>query len=254
MKYIFNRYQRWKTEIKNREADADILANVKDAYLGFSDYQRREMFGDGSKADWARAFMDKYIDLYRKVVAQRGDKPWPLGGGPKIVQKHVFDLLKKQLTRKMSQAEVDYEARKMAADWGWIAKSAVGEPPPSWNAKQFKTKSDQLARIQDRLSRLDYKKLMTVMDYMHVKLPNAFMRCLCSINPAGTGSVGYITTPRKDCPGPCTGGVLNCVSWTPRADAEGWKTCMGRVSMPDGARIDEYIAKRLLAGVGASAQ
>jgi hypothetical protein len=29
---------------------------------------------------------------------------------------------------------------------------------------------------------------------------------------------------------------------------------MGRVSMPDGARIDEHIAKRLLAGVGASAQ
>ena len=257
MKYIFQRYQGWQRETKARAEEAELLANVKDKYLNLTEGRKQAMFGDGTEEDWTRAFMSNYADLYRKVAGLKGDKPWPLGG-QKLAQRKIFDLLQKTLTQRMTAGEREYESRRLAASWGWIPQSEVGNPPPSWNQKQFQSKAEQLAHIGDRLSKLNYKKLMSIMDYMHVELPDDFMRCLCSINPAGTGSVGYIKTPRKDCPGPCTGGVINCVSWTPRADAEGWKSCMGSVRMSDGTGegigIDEYLAKVLQRGVGEGAR
>lgn len=245
MRYIFNRYQRWQTEVKTRAEEAEVLAGLEDEYLGLLGYQRDAMFGAGSAQDQIKVFMAKYLDLYRKVTAMKGDNPWPFGGGREMAEHHIFDLMKKQLSEGLSEAEVDYEARRMAASWGWISESAVGAPPPGYNSEQFRSLEEQEAHIRERLSKLDYNKLMAVMDQMQIALPDSFMQCLCSIDPAGTGSVGYIRTPREDCPGPCTGGVINCVSWTPRADADGWVTCMNRVSMPNGMRIDEYIALTL---------
>lgn len=240
MKYIFNRFQRWRIEIKHRKDEAEVLKAIKDEYMKLRDDQTDKMFGDVSEEQKISLFQKEYIELYNDIFSYKGDKPRPFGLGMKDLRWHIFQLLKKKQNGKLSSKEFEYEKRKLLASWGWLDSSKVGKPPI-----KYKPSEKQLAQISTRLQKLNYKKLMIVMDYMNVKLPDSFMTCLCRIKPAGTGVVGYIKTPRKDCPGPCTGGVISCVSWSPRADAEGWNICMGRVKMPNGTRIDEYIANKL---------
>lgn len=247
-RYIFQRFQRWRTEIERKERDAEILEDVRDFYLRLLDYEKEAMFGAGSEADWAAAYQTSYLSLWDRMLALRGDNPWPIGGGEDYVRWQVDRLLKQWKTGKLNDAELTHEMRKLAAGFGWMPQDKVGPPPPKPAAAAPPTEEEIEARqshVIDRLSRLNHHKLSATMAALGVEMPVGVLQCLCAAQGLMGAGLAYHPEPWGDCDNadPCKGGNWGCVSSGLPSDPAAWKGCIAsqpvRLPGKDGAEPTE---------------
>lgn len=231
MEYIFTRYQRWQTEIADRKRDAEVLAELKDTYVGLLSYEKEEMFGTGTEADWATRFAAGYMPLYNEFISYRGNKPWPFGLGQETVRNAVFNVLRDKLRGNLTEEEAAYEMRSYLYEWGWISLEERGEKPDR------APKDDRQAiinRIEERLPNLSADKLGALFENIGIQPSVDFYNCLC------TAGYHYYTGP--DAGGPCRRiGPLGGVDWS-GLDASSWQSCGAAYPLPDGRNLVDAIA------------
>ncbi len=230
-RYIFDRYQRWQSEIQTRAEDAAVLAELKGDYLKLLRYEKEAIFGPGTEADWASRYMASYIGLYNGMVAMKGDRPWPFGLGREEVRFAVHDLLKRRKSGKLTDEELGYEMRKLAAKWGWIPESKVGPPPPKPAPVVVRPQEPREiieARIWSRLPNLNHAKLTALAESRNISLPTTFMHCLCQSRGIMGAGLGYHPEPWGDCDNndPCKGGNWGCASTDLPHDRDTWQICI----------------------------
>ena len=260
--FIWRRYERWQNDKAASRADADLLEQVRDYYLRLQDYEKEDMFGPGSEEKWSETFQDEYAALYRRLVALRGDNPWPGGmdRGRQPVRWEAYRLLKRWFTEDLSDMQVEYELRVLAAGWGWIAKADVPPPPPPPPPPGASHRDDdpdaRRAHIMDRLVNLNHYKLSATVEAMGLDMPVEIMGCLCASYGVMGAGVSYRPEPWGDCNNtkPCKGGNWGCVSHDLPHDPAVWERCLAehpvRFSEKNGAdaeeiRFDELIERTL---------
>lgn len=231
--YIYARYERWRKEKKERQAEADILEKAFVHFDKLQYYELEKMFGPGSVASHTEKYQAAYLDLYRRMIALRGDAHWPPGGddGRKTVRDEVARLLKLWKTGKIGVAELRYEMRKLAASWGWIPKGRVGPPPakpvPPAPPSEEEVKARQ-SLVIERLSRLNHRKLSATMEALGMEMPVGVLQCLCASQGIMGAGLSYHPEPGGDCDNsdPCKGGNWGCVSHDLPSDPAIWKSCI----------------------------
>ena len=239
MRFIYNRYERWQTEIKDRGDDAAILADVRDEYTKLLDYEKRDMFGDGSETQWASAYMNNFMGIYRDLVSYRGDAVWPAGArnGHATVEAAAADLLTRKLRDGISDAQYQYEKRKLLASWGWLSPDKVGNPPPPLPPKD--DRATIVNRLQDRLPKLDQSKMSALFDRVGIKPSADFYNCMCP------GSHGFHYYNGPDAGGPCRRiGPLGGVSWV-GFDGGSMKKCADMYRLEDGRSVFDALANSI---------
>ena len=236
MDFIYDRYQRWQTEIKDRQDDAATLAAVEDQYLKLAGYEKRNMFGDGAEAQWASAYMSNFMNVYRDLVSYRDDADWPPGArdGRATIEAAAADLLKRRLNDGISHEQYEYEKRKLLASCGWISPDEVGNPPPALPPKDDRASIVQ--RLEDRLPKLDQSKMSALFDRVGIKPSPEFYDCMC---PQSDGFHYYVG---PDAGGPCRRiGSLGGVSWT-GFNSGNMKSCAGAHRLDDGRSVFDALA------------
>lgn len=243
LRYVFQRYQQWRAEIAGRRADADLLAKAQGFYEKLLGYEKRDMYGEGSEADWAARWMADFVSLWNDLTALRGDAPWPFGLGEGAVRHEVAELLRRWRTAGLTDAQVSWEIRRLAAGWGWIAKDRVGPPPPPPLPPPPPRVEDRAAletRVVARLTELDYAKLAALFQNAGIAPSRDFYECLC--NGYG-GDFHYHPEPEA---GAVCGrmGPLGGMTWVgfhPGA----YPYCISAHRLPDGRTIAQALADRI---------
>ncbi len=239
MDFIYDRYVRWQAEIKNRQDEAATLANVEDEYLKLAGYEKRDMFGDGSEAQWAGAYMNNFMGIYRDLVSYRGDAVWPPGArnGRAAVEAAAAYMLTRKLRDGISNEQYEYEKRKLLASWGWLSPDKVGNPPPPKPPKD--DRDTIMDRLNVRLPTLDAQKLGALFDRVGIKPSAEFFNCMC---PQSDG-FHYYNAP--DAGGPCRRiGPLGGVSWAGFASSS-MKTCADMYRLEDGRSVFDALANSI---------
>ncbi len=243
LRYVYDRYQRWQTEIAQKDADAAVLAAAQSLYEGLLDYEKRAMFGEGSETDWASRYMNDYLTLWNGLVGMRGDAPWPFGLGQETVRFEVNQLLRRWRTEGLTDAQVGHELRQLAARWGWISPDRVGAPPPAPlppAPPRIENRDALVSRITGRIGQLSYTKLTALLENAGITPSGDFYECLC--NGYG-GDFHFHSEPGA--PNVCGRmGPLGGMTWTgfPPGSFEG---CAGLHTLDDGRTVIGALADRI---------
>lgn len=243
LRYVYDRYQRWQTEIAQKDADAAVLAAAQSLYEGLLDYEKRQMFGEGSETDWASRYMNDYLTLWNGLLGMKGDAPWPFGLGQETVRFEVNQVLKKWRSDGLTDAQIGYELRQLAARWGWIPQHQVGPPPPTPLPPPPPRTEDRdalVSRITGRLGQLSYSKLTALFENAGITPSADFYECLC--NGYG-GDFHFHSEPGA--PNVCGRmGPLGGMTWVgfPPSSFEG---CSAMHVLADGRSVTGALADRI---------
>lgn len=246
LRYVYDRYQRWQVEIAQTEADVAVLAAAQGLYEGLLNYEKRDMFGEGSEVDWAARYMTDYLTLWNGLLGMKGDAPWPFGLGQETVRFEVNQLLRRWRSQGLTDAQVGYELRQLAARWGWIPPERVGAPPPAPlppplpAPPRIEDRDALISRITVRLGQLSPAKLAALFDNAGITPSYDFYDCLCKYHGGD-----FYYHAEAGAPNVCGRmGPLGGMSWAGFAPAA-FDGCAAIHTLADGRTVVGALADRI---------
>jgi len=231
MGFVYGRFERWQKEVADKKVLDAQMARIEPLFTSLSQTDKRWMYGDADEATWAEKYIADSLSLWKDAMGLKGNAPWPLGLGQKDVEAQLALLIKRMRMEGLSEAQIQWELRTLAAGWGWISKDKIGPKP--------ETPRTEVERgIARRLPTLSITKLEAVLANAGVKPSADFLNCLCPN--------GFHYYNGADAKGPCRRiGSLGGVSWA-GIDGRAIESCSASYPLADGRRVVGALADRLI--------
>ena len=224
IEFVRHRFESWKRAEDRQQADADLLQQAKDAYLDLEGSEQLA-FGGSTDAERATGFASRFNEIYKQLLAQKGDRPFPAVGKQGLIE----DATRLAGVRATQGDGAYYGALLDTLNrYGWAAAVPA--------SRQEAIKS----RLTERMSKLSYENLKTFLDYAGINGTESFYGCLCA-SVWGNLVKRYEPGPG----GPCH--YMGFGDWHAGfpTDEYAWKSCL-RDTLVDNKSMADHISERII--------
>lgn len=231
MGFVYNRFDRWQTEVADKKKLDAQIARIEPYFTGLDSADKGWMYGSGDETSWADKYIADYLHVWKDITGMKGNAPWPVGLGQAEVEQKMALLVKRWRIEGMSEEQIQWEMRRLAAGWGWVSKDKVGPKPES-------PRTQVERNIVTRLPGLSATKLQALLASAGITPSPDFLNCLCPN--------GFHSYTGPDAVQPCRRiGPLGGTDWAAVSGAaiEG---CSAAFPLSDGRTVVNALADRLL--------